>query len=107
MYGGCGSYGGPYGGLSGGIFGGINSYPSYFGHYGYMLYGLNNGMYSGNHGLYNGYDMGTSYSPFDSMYSRYGGIGDLSGFGFGGGNFGCKKSFKGITYIILRQIWIF
>jgi hypothetical protein len=52
----------------------------------------------GNHGLYNGYDMGISYSPFGGMYSRYGGIGDISGFGFGGGNFGYKKSFKCIVY---------
>jgi len=86
LYGGYGSYGGPYGGLSSGMFGGINNYPSYFGHYGYMPYGLNHGMYSGyygygSHGLYNGYDMGTSNSPFGGMHSRYGDIGDLSGFG--------------------------
>jgi hypothetical protein len=107
LYEGYGSYGRPYGGLSGGMFGGINSYPSYFDHYGYMPYGLNNGMYSGyygygNHGLYNGYDMGTSNSPFGGMYSRYKGLGDFSGFGIGGGNFGYKKSFKGIVYVLSK-----
>ena len=90
------------------MFGGINNYPSYFGHYGHMPYGLNNGMYSGyygyyrSHGLYNGYDMGTSNSPFGCMYSRYGDIGDLSGFGISGGNLGYKKSFKGIVYVLSK-----
>ena len=106
LYGG--SFSKLYGGLSGGMFGGINSYPSFFGYYGYMPYRLNNGMYSGyygygNHGLYNRYNMGTNYSPFGDMYSRYADIGDFSGFGIGGGNFGYTKSFKGIVYIILNK----
>jgi hypothetical protein len=41
--------------------------------------------------------MGTSNSPFGGMNSRYGDIGDLSG-----GNFGYKKSFKGIAYVLSK-----
>ena len=38
--------------------------------------------------------------------SHYGDIGYFSGFGFGGGNLGYKKTCKGIVYLLSKYIWL-